>query len=313
MTLSLKQNATPRSFASLDSINNVNFFKSSIAVLDTTPGTRTLVIPEGWSKIRVAVIGAGAGGRNNSSSSYGYGGGGGGGGYAEKVIDVAPGQEFSYVVGAGGATNTDGGTSSFGGLISATGGSTGTAQSGTAASTGGSGGTGIGGDINTRGGNGGSGYPATNGGGGGGGASGHRYGDGGNGGDGGPYEASTHAGGGGGGWGGPGSPMTNGPGLNRPLLLDDGWGLGVSKYFKPLHGNLYVNGSTLMSYGEVGAGFNPYRMLANYGAGCSSLIGDAGVGVGIAGIGGGGGGGYNSNTSTGGHGCVIVEVLELLA
>ena len=64
---------------------NVPFgrFRNRIEVFDFTPGTRQLTIPEGWSKIRVAVVGGGAGGRNvTDPHTHGYGGGGGGGGLA---------------------------------------------------------------------------------------------------------------------------------------------------------------------------------------------------------------------------------------
>ena len=101
-------------------------FKASIILFDTWPGTKQFTVPEGVKKIRAFVVGAG---------------GLGGGGYSEKVIDVVPGQVFAYTVGAGASTYGNGGTSSFGGLISATGGST-------------AGGVGTGGDVNFTGGSG---------------------------------------------------------------------------------------------------------------------------------------------------------------
>lgn len=96
-------------------------FKASIILFDTRPGTKQFTVPEGVKKIRAFVVGAG---------------GLGGGGYSEKVINVVAGQVFAYTVGAG-----SGGSSAFGGLISATGGST-------------AGGVGTGGDVNFNGGNG---------------------------------------------------------------------------------------------------------------------------------------------------------------
>ena len=101
-------------------------FKASIILFDTRPGTNQFTVPDGVSKIRAFVVGAG---------------GLGGGGYSEKVIDVVPGQVFSYTVGAGSSYPVSGSTSSFGGLISATGGST-------------AGGVGTGGDVNFTGGSG---------------------------------------------------------------------------------------------------------------------------------------------------------------
>ena len=101
-------------------------FKASIILFDTRPGTKQFTVPEGVKKIRAFVVGAG---------------GLGGGGYSEKVIDVVAGQVFSYTVGAGSSYPVSGSTSSFGGLISATGGST-------------AGGVGAGGDVNFTGGNG---------------------------------------------------------------------------------------------------------------------------------------------------------------
>ena len=101
-------------------------FKASIILFDTQPGTRQFTVPKGVKKIRAFVVGAG---------------GLGGGGYSEKVIDVVPGQVFSYTVGAGSSYPVSGSTSSFGGLISATGGSK-------------NGGVGTGGDINFTGGSG---------------------------------------------------------------------------------------------------------------------------------------------------------------
>lgn len=198
-------------------------FRNAIEVFDIIPGTRQLTIPNGWSRIRVAVVGGGAGGRNATSSTRGYGGGGGGGGYAELELDVVPGQTYTYTVGAGGDANQDGGTTSFGALLSATGGKTATDTT-SAASKGGAGGTGIGGSINKSGGAGGNGFDANNGGGGGGGASGNRYGAGGAGGNGEAYINSTVMGGVGGSW----------DGYPRPLLYDDGWGLGITPHDLPL-------------------------------------------------------------------------------
>ena len=280
-------------------------FRNKIEVFDIDPGTRQLTIPTGWSKIRVAVVGGGGGGRNVANISYhGCGGGGGGGGYAEKVLDVVAGQTYTYTVGAGGDLSQDGGTTSFGGLLSATGGQTATDNT-TVASKGGAGGIGIGGSINTSGGTGGNGFDAQNGGGGGGGASGHRYGNGGAGGAGSAYQGSYINGGVGGSW-------ANYP---KPLLYDDGWGLGITSYDKPLDAELYVeylgSGNAInVYYSRVGQGTSENYDMVNIGGGSCARRSVYGNDVKRGGIGGGGGGGgYTYATGRGGQGVVIVEVL----
>lgn len=154
----------------------------------------TFVVPAGISKIRVRVVGGGGGGGNCVSGAgmvTAGPSGGGGGGYAHGVFSVAPGASFPVVVGAGGlstisgfpgggntTTATSGGASSFGALISATGGLGGkiaTVDS-QQLNNGGLGGTGTGGDFQATGGQGGAGRGAY---GGGGGGSGSQLGDGG--------------------------------------------------------------------------------------------------------------------------------------
>lgn len=280
-------------------------FRNRIEVFDIIPGTRQLTIPTGWTKIRVAVVGGGGSGRNVSNINiHGYGGGGGGGGYAEIELNVVAGQTYTYTVGAGGGLNQDGGTTSFGDLLSATGGRTATDNT-TVASKGGAGGVGIGGSIKTSGGAGGNGLDATSGGGGGGGASGHRYGAGGAGGSGEAYVDSIVKGGVGGSW-------IDGA---RPMLYDDGWGLGITPYAKPLNAGLYVKqqgvgGNTSpVYYSQVGQGTTIGTDLANLGGGSCASRRDTYAGQ-PGGIGAGGGGGYNSYTGRGGPGAVIVEVLS---
>ncbi|WP_434238356.1 hypothetical protein [Aliarcobacter cryaerophilus] len=101
----------------------------------------TFTIPNDVTKIRVRVVGAGGGGK-------GGGKGGAGGGYAHGVFDVVAGTTYTVTVGTGGTgttssgTPTAGGTSSFGALISATGGG----------ANGDDGGIGIGGDFQAQGG-----------------------------------------------------------------------------------------------------------------------------------------------------------------
>lgn len=100
-------------------------FKASIILFDTVPGTKEFTVPIGVTKIRAFVVGPG---------------GIGGGGYSEKSIDVVAGQKFAYTVGVG-SKGDAASTSSFGGLISASGGMV-------------LGGVGLGGDVNFKGGDG---------------------------------------------------------------------------------------------------------------------------------------------------------------
>jgi len=109
----------------------------------TAGGTWTK--PSGITKIVVEVIGGGAGGRSGTYETT-VGGGGGAGGYSLKVIDVSAIASESVTIGAGGAANNAGGTSSFGSHCSATGGLQPSAA-GTISQRNG-GGAGSGGDIN---------------------------------------------------------------------------------------------------------------------------------------------------------------------
>ncbi|TNI59622.1 hypothetical protein CF126_01370 [Aeromonas dhakensis] len=96
--------------------------KQSIVLFDIAPGTRQLTLEPGV--YRVAVVGGGGGGRNSAVNTYYYGGAGGG--YDEEQITVAEKTVYAYTVGAAGAVGQDaglpGGTSSFGSIVSATGG-----------------------------------------------------------------------------------------------------------------------------------------------------------------------------------------------
>jgi len=94
----------------------------------TSSGTFT--VPEGVTQIIVEVVGGGGGG--GAGSGYeNYAGGGGGGGYGKGYFSVLSGETYSVVVGSGGigavytsgyTAGAAGGSSSFGSLISATGG-----------------------------------------------------------------------------------------------------------------------------------------------------------------------------------------------
>ncbi|ABS15013.1 phage tail-collar fiber domain-containing protein [Brucella anthropi] len=128
-------------------------------------GTTEWVVPEGVFSVRVCVWAGGGGG--GGATSGGAGGGGGGGGYAEGIYNVLPGATIPITIGGGGAggdatgsVGASGGASSFGTLLSATGGSGGRGWfSGTPnPGTGGAGGTGVGGLLNVEGGRAANGY-----------------------------------------------------------------------------------------------------------------------------------------------------------
>lgn len=102
-----------------------------------SPGTQTFTssgtftVPAGVSLIKVTVVGGGGGGGGGyQASNYSNAGGGtgGGGGVAVGYVSVTPGSTHTVTIGAGGAgTNSwsngsAGGTSSFGSVLSATGG-----------------------------------------------------------------------------------------------------------------------------------------------------------------------------------------------
>ena len=122
----------------------------------TSSGSWTFTVPDGITSARIHVIGAG-GGPGSASGGCGAGAGGGGG---YKTATLSQGQTYTVTVGNGGSagycTGSNGGSSSFGSLITANGGNAGRAgQSGcgfnyrpsggsvsgaTASSTGGTGG-----------------------------------------------------------------------------------------------------------------------------------------------------------------------------
>lgn len=116
----------------------------------STTGTTTYTVPAGCSTIVVQVVGGGGG-------SAGYCESGGAGGFAEGMFSVSPGATYTVTIGGGGggvgyyAAAGAGGTTSFGSLISATGGY---GANNNYSHGGGHGGSGSGGQINLQGGTG---------------------------------------------------------------------------------------------------------------------------------------------------------------
>jgi hypothetical protein len=127
--------------SSSSSSNLPSIFQSPVKF--ETPGTYTWKVPPGITAIWVEVWGAGGGGPNCTSTQQ-HSSGGGGGAYGYACFAVVPGSVYSVVVGSGGVNTGSGGNSSFGSLISASGGSGGALVNTTTCSnkaTGGSGGT----------------------------------------------------------------------------------------------------------------------------------------------------------------------------
>lgn len=155
--------------AALDQNNPNQFYSALLSMF--APNMRvynasgTFVVPAGVTKVKVTVVGAGGGGGGctPSGTSFVSASGGGAGGTAIGVLNVTPGASFAVTVGQGGAGGiagqgwgVNGGTSSFGSAMSATGGSGGTWGSATT-SAGGPPGNGFGGTLNILGGFGGDG------------------------------------------------------------------------------------------------------------------------------------------------------------
>ena len=80
--------------------------------------TQKWIVPSGVRNIKVTVFGAGGGGRYEKA--------GDGGNMGSGTFDVTPGEEYAVTIGKGGQGNsyTSGGASSFGTLVSASGGAT---------------------------------------------------------------------------------------------------------------------------------------------------------------------------------------------
>lgn len=126
--------------------------------VQTFNGSGTFTVPAGVSRVEVELWGGGSG--SFASTSSAASGGGSGGGYARKrITGLTPGQVVAVTVGAGGLAGTTsgglptaGGTSSFGGYVSATGGSLNGSASFSNPQNGAiPGGSGVGGDVNMTG------------------------------------------------------------------------------------------------------------------------------------------------------------------
>ena len=90
--------------------------------------TQTWTVPDGVTSVNVFLFGGGGGGGSNAYSEgeqRAKGGGGGGGYMAKSTFTVTPKQSINVTIGAGGAVGQAGGTTSFGSLLSAQGGSAG--------------------------------------------------------------------------------------------------------------------------------------------------------------------------------------------
>jgi len=89
-------------------------YKATPSTLVQTSSTGNFTVPSGVYSIRFRLRAGGGGGGaggGNSTSAVSAGGGGGGGGWLEIVIAVQPGNDVSWVVGAGGSAGVNNGTS----------------------------------------------------------------------------------------------------------------------------------------------------------------------------------------------------------
>jgi len=152
------------------------WFISNVFAINMPPRVQTIfsasgsyVVPANTYMLFVRLVGAGggAGGSNNIGSNVAQSAGGGGaGGYSEGWVSVKPGQTIPVTVGIGGVGGVlywdggNGGTSSFGSFLSATGGVGGKTLIGSPG--GGTPGSGFGGSLNQYGGSGTDGHPNNN-------------------------------------------------------------------------------------------------------------------------------------------------------
>ena len=233
--------------------------KKSIAIKTVNLTSGTLYTPGPDATMLFVMVYGATGGRQ---SGYNSQGGLGGAGYAEKIYVPPLASNYNYIIGAGGAPGSAGGTTIFD-TITVTGGGSPTSTAGAA------GGVATGGDFNANGGNGGNGH--SNGGGGGGGAAGGRHGDGFAGGNG-SYDGYNCGGGGGGGGsgnlgfngnlcaGGNGGPAATNPSVNSVVFLNNRY---VDE-FVAYKGEFGSSGDMEMQQsgeGGTGAYGTPYKLV----------------------------------------------------
>jgi hypothetical protein len=247
-------------------------WNSDLGVYEIWNGVIWQVIASGGYIATYLVVSGGGGGGANPGG--GGAGGGGAGGYVTGTTTFVPGNTYSFVIGAGGASGTNGNVSSITGIVNAVAG-------------------GAGGNINTAGGNGSSG-----GGGGsaaGGGAPASYAGGSGTLGQGfaGGSGANNDFPGNGGGGGGAGAVGGNGPAGGGS---SGAGGIGIL--------NTITGASIYYAGGGGGAGFYGNGAGGLGGGGAGSTNGVAGT----ANTGGGGGGGNTGVGGTGGSGVVIISV-----
>jgi hypothetical protein len=242
----------------------------------------TFSVPEGVTEVDVLVVGGGGGGGDHTGNVTVTGAGGGGAGQVvyENNYTVTTGNNISITVGAGGTVNpndrgSNGGTSSFGGALTAIGGGGGGCRN-----------NGDGLDGASGGGAGFQGIPGT-------GSNGYNGGD--------YYNAVNPAGGGGGGAVGQGGNASSGIGGNGGTGVDYshifGDDFGVNGWFAGGGGGGTGTGGT--GGGDGGQGGGGQGGLDNT---TSAINGAAGTG------GGGGGGGRNgASAGDGGSGVVLIR------
>lgn len=128
--------------------NNISVYGGTV---QSFTSSTTWTAPAGVTSVNYLVV-AGGGGGGSAATGVSMGGGGGAGGLLQGKLTVVPGTTYTVTVGAGGASTTNGGDSTFG-SITATGGGAGAGgiSSPVLAQNGGSGGGGFGYSGNQKG------------------------------------------------------------------------------------------------------------------------------------------------------------------
>lgn len=112
--LSLKPKRTLFLSLLLFVLNFSSFFSFSQTRMINTPGTGTYTVPQGVTHILVQCWGGGGKGGDVTSILGGRGGGGGGGAFSSSILEVTPGSDITFQVGAGAGTNSGGIDTYFG-------------------------------------------------------------------------------------------------------------------------------------------------------------------------------------------------------